>query len=60
MLKKLGEENTEIVIAAKNEDRREVVYEMADYLYHMMVVMAEKDITWQDISEELDRREQKK
>ncbi len=60
MLKKLGEESTEIVIAAKNEDKREIVYEMADYLYHLMVVMAEKEITWQEISDELDRREQKK
>ena len=60
MLKKLGEESTEIVIAAKNEDKREIVYEMADYLYHLMVVMAEKEITWQEISDELTRREQKK
>ena len=57
MLKKLGEENTEIIIAAKNPDSKEIVYEIADYLYHMMVVMAEKDVTWDDVYDELVRRQ---
>ncbi|MDO4284373.1 MAG: bifunctional phosphoribosyl-AMP cyclohydrolase/phosphoribosyl-ATP diphosphatase HisIE [Eubacteriales bacterium] len=60
MLKKLGEESTEIVIAAKNPNANEIKYEMADYLYHMMVVMAEKGVTWRDITEELARRERPK
>ena len=60
MLKKLGEESTEIVIASKNTDNREVVYEIADYLYHLMVLMAEKNISWADVTDELARREKKK
>ena len=57
ILKKLGEEATETVIAAKNPNPTETVYEMADYLYHMMVVMAQKDVTWDDIFDELARRQ---
>lgn len=56
MLKKLGEECTEVVIAAKNTDSTEVVYEVSDLLYHLMVVMAQKNVTWKDITEELVRR----
>jgi len=57
ILKKLGEENTEVVIAAKNEDPVETIYEISDYLYHMMVLMAQKGISWNDIADELVRRE---
>ncbi|MBQ7564421.1 MAG: phosphoribosyl-ATP diphosphatase [Lachnospiraceae bacterium] len=56
ILKKVGEEATEIVIAAKNPNKEEVRYEMADFLYHMMVLMAECDLTWSDITEELANR----
>ncbi len=56
MLKKLGEEGTEIIIAAKNPEKQEMIYEISDYLYHLMVVMEEKGIDWQDIAEELVRR----
>ncbi len=56
MLKKLGEEGTEIIIAAKNPEPQELVYEISDYLYHLMVVMEEKGVDWKDISEELNRR----
>lgn len=56
MLKKLGEEATEIVIAAKNPNANEIKYEISDFLYHMMVLMAEKDITWEEITEELAHR----
>ncbi len=56
ILKKLGEEATEIVIAAKNPNPHEVKYEIADFLYHMMVLMAEKEIGWEEITEELARR----
>ena len=57
ILKKCGEEATEIVIAAKNPNPEEVRYEMADFLYHMMVLMAERGLTWEDIAEEQANRE---
>ncbi len=56
ILKKLGEEATEIVIAAKNPGASEVKYEISDFLYHMMVLMAEKDISWEEITTELANR----
>lgn len=56
ILKKVSEECTEIVIAAKNPDKEEIKYEISDFLYHMMVLMAEKDVTWEDITRELVRR----
>ena len=56
ILKKLGEEATEIVIAAKNPGANEVKYEISDFLYHMMVLMAEKDISWEEITTELANR----
>ncbi len=57
ILKKLGEEATEIVIAAKNPNKNEVKYEISDFLYHMMVLMAEKGISWEEITKELANRE---
>lgn len=56
ILKKVGEEATEIVIAAKNPDSQEMKYEISDFLYHVMVLMAERGVTWEDITEELSRR----
>ncbi len=56
ILKKVGEEATEMVIAAKNPNENEIVYEMSDFLYHMMVLMAEKNVSWEDITDELSRR----
>ena len=56
ILKKLGEEATEIVIASKNPNANEIKYEIADFLYHMMVLMVEKGVTWEEITEELDKR----
>ena len=53
ILKKVGEEATEVVIAAKNPDVEEVKYELSDFLYHAMVLMVEKGITWEDITGEL-------
>ncbi|HJA06442.1 MAG TPA: bifunctional phosphoribosyl-AMP cyclohydrolase/phosphoribosyl-ATP diphosphatase HisIE [Candidatus Mediterraneibacter pullicola] len=53
ILKKVGEEATEIVIAAKNPNPEEVKYEIADFLYHVMVLMAERGVTWEDITKEL-------
>lgn len=56
ILKKVGEEATEIVIAAKNPDPEEIKYEISDFLYHVMVLMAEKGVTWEEITEELANR----
>lgn len=56
ILKKVGEEATEIVIAAKNPDSEEIKYEISDFLYHVMVLMAERGVTWSDITKELARR----
>ncbi len=56
ILKKVGEESTELVIAAKNPDPEEIKYEMSDFLYHAMVLMVERGVTWEDITEELANR----
>lgn len=56
ILKKLGEEATEIVIASKNPNPNEIKYEISDFLYHMMVLMVEKGVTWEEIIEELAKR----
>ena len=56
ILKKVGEEAAEILIAAKNPDPEELKYEISDFLYHVMVLMAEKGVSWKDITEELARR----
>lgn len=56
ILKKLGEEATEIVIASKNPNPNEIKYEISDFLYHMMVLMAEKGVTWEEITAELSKR----
>ena len=53
ILKKVGEEATEIIIAAKNPNPEEVKYEMADFLYHAMVLMVERGVSWEDIVKEL-------
>ena len=56
ILKKVGEECTEIVIAAKNPDTEEIKYEISDFLYHLMVLMAERGLEWKDITKELAER----
>ena len=56
ILKKCGEEAAEIIIAAKNPDAEELKYEIADFLYHMMVQMAECGLDWNDITKELVNR----
>lgn len=57
ILKKVGEEATEVVIAAKNENPRELVYETADVLYHLLVLLVEKGVSYEAILEELASRE---
>lgn len=56
ILKKCGEEATEIVIAAKNPESEELKYEISDFLYHMMVLMVECGVDWNDIMKELANR----
>lgn len=56
ILKKCGEEATEITIAAKNPGAEELRYEIADYLYHLMVLMAECGLDWEDVTRELAHR----
>lgn len=53
ILKKVGEEATEIIIAAKNPNPEELKYEISDFLYHAMVLMVERGLTWEDIMEEM-------
>lgn len=56
MLKKIGEECTEVIIAAKDNDKAETVYEIADLAYHVMVMMIEQGISLADIKAELASR----
>ena len=56
ILKKVGEECTEVVIAGRKEDRDETVYEIADLCYHVMVLMVQAGITVEDVTRELERR----
>ena len=60
ILKKVGEEWTETVIAAKNNDKEETVYEISDLLYHILVMMAYQGITPEDVEAELEKRAQKR
>lgn len=56
ILKKVGEESTEVIIAAKAQDKKETVYEIADLAYHVLVLMAEAGITVEEVREELASR----
>ena len=56
ILKKVGEECTEVIIAGKADDKRETVYEIADLAYHVMVLMCEMGITVEDVHRELASR----
>ncbi|EAA0093573.1 phosphoribosyl-ATP diphosphatase [Listeria innocua] len=58
ILKKVGEETTEVVIAAKNNNE-ELISEITDLTYHLLVLLAEKDIPLEDIKQELQSREGK-
>lgn len=53
ILKECGEKATEIVIAAKNQDSEELKYKISDFLYHLMVLMAEYNLEWEDVAKEL-------
>ena len=56
ILKKVGEESTEVIIAAKAQDKAETIYEISDLVYHVMVLMIEAGISLDDISKELASR----
>jgi len=56
ILKKVGEECTEVIIAGRKEDRDETVYEIADLAYHVMVLMVQMGISVEDVTRELERR----
>lgn len=56
ILKKVGEESAEVIIAAKNQEKSEVVYETADLIYHLLVMMVEQGIKLSDIYKELRSR----
>ncbi len=59
ILKKVGEECTETVIAAKNGDNKETVLEIADLMYHLFVMMVQQGITVDEVMDELSKRSQK-
>ena len=56
ILKKVGEECTEVIIAAKDDDKAETIYEVADLCYHVMVMMIQMGISLEDIHKELASR----
>ena len=56
ILKKVGEECTEVIIGGRKEDREETIYEIADLTYHVMVLMVQMGISVEDITRELEKR----
>lgn len=59
ILKKCGEECSEVIIAAKNGDNKETVLEISDLLYHVTVLMAQQGITLEEVNAELEHRSEK-
>jgi phosphoribosyl-ATP pyrophosphohydrolase/phosphoribosyl-AMP cyclohydrolase len=59
ILKKVGEESAEVIIAAKNMNKSELIYETADLLYHLLVMIREQDITLEEVINELEKRKSK-
>ena len=56
ILKKVGEECTEVIIGGRKEDREETIYEIADLTYHVMVLMVQMGISLEDVTRELEKR----
>lgn len=56
ILKKVGEEASEVIIGAKNDGNDEIIYEISDLLYHLTVLIVEKEATWQAVLKELEKR----
>lgn len=59
ILKKVGEECSEVIIAAKNNDNEETVYEITDLIYHILVLMANQGITPEDVEAALAKKAEK-
>jgi phosphoribosyl-ATP pyrophosphohydrolase/phosphoribosyl-AMP cyclohydrolase len=59
ILKKVGEETAETIIAAKNNSKEEITYEVSDLVYHLIVLLVERGVSLEDIYEELEKREKK-
>lgn len=56
VLKKIGEEAVEVVVAASRQSEDRIVYELADLVYHSLVLLAMRDLSWADVEAELARR----
>ncbi|MFT5504206.1 MAG: phosphoribosyl-ATP pyrophosphohydrolase [Gammaproteobacteria bacterium] len=56
ILKKIGEESTETIIAAKSGDKQQIIYETADLWFHCLVLLAQQNLSAQSVLDELDRR----
>lgn len=56
VLEKLGEESTELVLAAKDDDHEEIAYEAADIVYHLLVLLSMKDMSLEELEDELEAR----
>ena len=56
ILKKVGEEASEVIIGAKNSSKEEVIYETSDLVYHMLVLLVEMGVSLDDIKQELHKR----
>ena len=56
ILKKVGEETSEVIIASKNDNKEELISEISDLVYHLMVLMVDKNLSPDDILNEIDRR----
>ena len=59
IIQKFGEESVEVIIAAKNNDRKEIINEVSDLIYHLLVLLEEKEIKLSDISANLEKRHEK-
>ncbi|OGW31094.1 MAG: phosphoribosyl-ATP diphosphatase, partial [Nitrospirae bacterium GWC2_42_7] len=59
ILKKIGEESAEVIIASKSQDNEQLIHELADLWFHCMVLMAEEGISHSDILRELEKRYEK-
>ena len=59
ILRKVGEETLELILAGKELDRSKIVYEAADLLYHVMVLLAYADVGFEEVLRELERRRRK-
>ncbi len=59
ILKKVGEESSEVIIAAMKQDHSELVCELSDLLYHLLVLMADQEVSLEEVSAELEKRSKK-